>query len=62
MKISSHGFRDQEYDIEKDVGTYRIAALGDSVTFGNRLLAEETYPEQLEALGNEAGKNLTCRR
>ena len=56
VKINGHGFRDKEYSIEKDAGTFRIVALGDSVTFGNFLLAEDTYPDQLEALWAETGK------
>lgn len=57
IKINSYGFRDKDYSISKDVKTYRIITLGDSVTFGNLLSVEETYSDQLEALADEAGKN-----
>lgn len=48
VKINSYGFRDREYDIEKPDGTYRIIAIGDSITFGNSLSANVTFPERLE--------------
>ncbi len=57
VKINSYGFRDKEYSINKDVKTYRIITLGDSVTFGNFLSIEDTFSDQLEVLANEAGKN-----
>jgi lysophospholipase L1-like esterase len=50
VKINSHGIRDREYDVRKPAGTYRIAAIGDSITFGNRLAQELTYSERLEGL------------
>lgn len=50
VSINSHGFRDREYEREKPAGTRRIVVLGDSITFGTSLAAEETYPERLEAL------------
>ena len=48
VKINSHGFRDHEYEKEKPINTYRIIAIGDSITFGNSLSIEDTYPEILE--------------
>lgn len=45
---NSVGLRDQEYSIEKPVNTYRVAIVGDSVTFGLGVKQEEGYPEVLE--------------
>lgn len=43
------GFRDREYPRAKPDGVYRIAAIGDSVTFGWDQALDETYPKLLEA-------------
>ncbi|MFC2091229.1 SGNH/GDSL hydrolase family protein [Elusimicrobiota bacterium] len=56
VKTNSHGFRDKEYAIEKG-GKFRIAAIGDSITFGTDLAAEKRYSELLEALFAAANKN-----
>lgn len=42
------GFRDRSFLRTKKPGTYRIIALGDSLTYGLGVRAHETYPEQLE--------------
>lgn len=47
-RINSLGFRDGEYERRKPDGTYRIAVLGDSFTFGTGVALEDTYPELLE--------------
>jgi len=48
--INRHGFRDRECELEKPAGTLRVVAIGDSITFGNMLPVEDSYPKQLEAL------------
>jgi len=58
VSIDSLGFRDREYARRKPDGVYRILIIGDSVTFGNRLSADDTYPEQLEAMCARAGENV----
>jgi len=58
VKINSHGFRDREYRLEKERGVYRIITIGDSITFGNFLPAEEIFSEQLEALYNTGRQNV----
>ncbi len=58
VKINSYGFRDREYRLEKASGVYRIITIGDSITFGNFLPAEDVYPEQLEALYEAEGKHV----
>jgi lysophospholipase L1-like esterase len=50
---NSHGYRDSEITVEKREGVRRIVVLGDSVSFGHGVLAEEAYPERLEALLNQ---------
>lgn len=47
-KINSQGFRDHEYTREKPLGAYRIAAIGDSVTFGKGVILEDTFSKMLE--------------
>lgn len=50
IKINSDGFRDKEFSREKAPGIFRIAVVGDSVTFGWRQRLEDTYPKKLEQL------------
>ena len=48
VTVNSFGFRDREYVPENPDGLYRIVVIGDSITFGNFLRVEETFPELLE--------------
>jgi hypothetical protein len=48
IKTNSFGCRDREYDRQKTNGTIRIVVMGDSVTFGQGVRVEETYPRLLE--------------
>ncbi len=50
IQTNSAGFRDAEFALEKPQGTFRIAIVGDSVTFGWGLVVEESFPNQLERL------------
>jgi hypothetical protein len=54
VKLNSFGFRDVDWKTEKDAGTFRIAAIGDSFTFGQGVKFEETFPKRLEAALNTA--------
>jgi hypothetical protein len=49
VAINSHGFRDQEYTVEKAPGAFRIVVIGDSITFAGNLEAEQRFTEVLEA-------------
>jgi lysophospholipase L1-like esterase len=49
MRINRHGFRDRELVVPKPEGEVRILVLGDSITWGDYLPAEEVYVERLEA-------------
>lgn len=46
--INSLGYRDREFTIEKPSDTYRIAVVGDSVTFGVGVELEETFVKGIE--------------
>jgi hypothetical protein len=48
VSINSEGLRGPRVEFAKPPDTYRIAALGDSFTFGVGVLFEDTWPEQLE--------------
>lgn len=48
LRINSKGLRDVERSYEKPAKVYRILALGDSMTFGWGVEAEETYVSLLE--------------
>ncbi|OGF59338.1 MAG: hypothetical protein A2Y62_13715 [Candidatus Fischerbacteria bacterium RBG_13_37_8] len=47
-KINKDGLRDYHYPQRKLPGTYRIAAIGDSFTFGLGVEMEHTWPKLLE--------------
>jgi lysophospholipase L1-like esterase len=49
-EINAHGMRDRERTIERAPGRGRIAAIGDSVTYGLMLAPADAWPAQLEAL------------
>lgn len=50
--ISSGGLRDREFSVAKPPRTFRIACIGDSITYGFGLAAADSYPKQLEKLLN----------
>ena len=54
IRTNSMGFRSPEISFAKPAGTIRIIALGDSVTFGFGVAADETYPARLQALLSQA--------
>lgn len=49
-RVNGQGFRGPEVAQSKPPGTYRIACLGDSHTFGTGVAEHETWPVQLQAL------------
>jgi lysophospholipase L1-like esterase len=55
---NSYGFREREFVTPKPPGTVRIMVLGDSLTFGVGLRAEERYSRLLEDLMNNAFPSL----
>lgn len=48
VKINADGFRDRDYPVERN-GSYRVAFLGDSFTFGWGVEKSKTFEELLEA-------------
>jgi len=57
ITINSEGLRDKFYNYEKESGTFRIAAVGDSTTFGFLLNASDSYPKILEnKLNNDSNQ------
>ena len=53
VKINSDGLRDKEYTVERNE-KYRIAVLGDSLTFGWGVEKEDTYEHLLEDMLSES--------
>jgi len=52
---NSYGMRDREFSAEPSPDIVRILCLGDSLTFGDGVAVEDTYPKQLEALLSQEG-------
>jgi lysophospholipase L1-like esterase len=48
VTTNSFGHRDREIERRKPAGGFRVLAVGDSVTFGHAVNAEEAWPECLE--------------
>ena len=53
---NSQGLRDDEVEIPKPPGVFRILALGDSFTVGANVEQEDAYPQVLERLLNDSGR------
>ncbi len=47
-QINGHGLRDVDYSFDKPNNTYRVAVIGDSITFGFGVDLFESYPKILE--------------
>ncbi len=58
-RINALGFRGESVDIEKPEDGFRVVCLGDSITFGEGVHEEHTYPVRLQAL---LAKALPTRR
>jgi lysophospholipase L1-like esterase len=48
VQINRHGFRERDYDERKAPDVYRIAVIGDSITFGQGIADEDRFSRQLE--------------
>jgi hypothetical protein len=48
-RINSAGFREREFTDAKPPGTYRIAVVGDSFTYGNGIRQEDRYSDLMQA-------------
>lgn len=49
IRINAEGYRDEEFSAARAPGLQRIAFLGDSVTFGSGVRAEERFADRLRA-------------
>jgi len=56
VEINADGFRDKNYSIETPAAVFRIAAIGDSLTFGFGVESDESYPKVLEKNLNSKNK------
>jgi len=57
VKYNRTGFRGQEYKNDKPAGIYRIAVVGDSLTFGQGIDINARFSDRIErVLNNESGK------
>lgn len=52
--LNSQGFRDVEHEVRKPAGMTRVVLLGDSLTFGQGVAQQDTYPARLRALSGES--------
>ena len=57
-ETNSAGWRDEEYTRAKPAGTTRVAAIGDSFTFGQGCARGEIFPDLLEALLESGGDDV----
>lgn len=55
VRTNSRGLRERELPLAPGRGTARVLFLGDSVTFGSGVLAEEAFPRLLESALGDAG-------
>lgn len=60
LKTNQYGMRDDEPVSQKSDSPCRVAALGDSYTFGWRVTQEEAYPKVLERLLRESPLASAC--
>jgi lysophospholipase L1-like esterase len=56
VRINNLGFRGEDVSNNKPADTYRIAVLGDSISFGRNLERENIFPVILEESMNSSGK------
>jgi lysophospholipase L1-like esterase len=61
IKTNQYGMRDWEPFVQESESPCRIAALGDSYTFGMGVAAAETYPKVLEKLLRESEADKECK-
>jgi len=52
-EISSQGLNDREFSVKKPKDVYRIAVVGDSVSFGWKVKPKESFPKIIEDILNK---------
>lgn len=60
-RINSAGMRDHEIERSKPGGTWRLAAVGDSITYGSGVSRDGAFPKQLEQLLGERRRDAAPR-
>lgn len=56
-KISKQGLNDRYFPIKKPVDTFRIAVVGDSISFGWKVGGKNSFPKILEKMLNEDNRS-----
>lgn len=56
VNINTYGFRDKEFDYEKNKDVALITAMGDSYTYGWKVDLKDSWPKKLEKILNEHSK------
>ena len=52
-RINNHGFRGEDFEVEKPIGVTRVVTLGASSTFGYHVRDHQTYPVLMEQILNK---------
>jgi len=58
LQNNCYGFRERDYSLEKPENTYRVAVVGDSLTYGQGIVADDRYSNLLENRLNVNKPNL----
>lgn len=53
--MNDDSMRDRTFSVEKPAGTFRVACIGDSITYGFSIPRADSYPKRLEYLLNTYG-------
>ena len=61
VSINSDGYRDAEFERQRHDNQKLVAIIGDSITFGQGVPQEKTFPAVLEKLLNQSGKKSEYR-
>ena len=61
ININSDGYRDSEFERQRHDNQKLVAIIGDSITFGQGVAQEKTFPAVLENLLNQSGKKTEYR-
>jgi lysophospholipase L1-like esterase len=59
VRLNANGFRERDVSTSRPPGTYRIAVVGDSFTYGQGIRVEERFTELLEERLNQERRNGT---
>lgn len=57
-EVNVDGLRDRTHGVEKPEGVWRVAFLGDSVTYGDHIAARQAYPQVVQARLDHEGRGV----